>query len=273
MSKNVPLVSVVMPVYNSEKHVGSAIESVLRQTFKVFEFIIVDDCSIDGSLEIIKKYSKKDKRIVIMKNSQNLGISESRNAGLARAKGQLVMNMDHDDICAPGRMRLQAQYLKQHPDVGIVGSDIDVINDDGKLIGERSFPKDDLAIRKMLMQYSPFAHPSTMIRSTAYARAGKYAKAFEPADDYELYFRVGKFFKFGNLPAHLLKHRIHRSATTMKRARLLIYKTLKAKWRGAIQPGCKVDAMVMLVVLGQLFSILLPSFALERIVRSQYKME
>jgi len=268
-----PIVSVIMPVYNSEKYLGAAIESVLRQTFKEFEFIIVDDCSSDGSLEIIKKYSKKDRRIDIVENSCNLGISESRNAGLAAAKGKLIMNMDHDDICHPDRIRLQVQYLKQHPDVGIVGSDIDVINDGGKSIGERHFPKDDASIRKALIQYSPFTHPSTMVRSSAYARAGKYDKNFEPADDYELYFRIGSHSKFGNLSACLLKHRIYGSATTMKKTRLMIYNTLKAKLHGAARFGYVPGIRAVLIALGQAFSLLLPSFMLEKLVLSQYKLD
>ena len=268
-----PLVSVVMPVCNSEEYVSLAIESVLHQTYPDFEFIIVNDCSTDGSLAILEKWAKKDPRIILLKNKQRLGISGSRNAGLARAKGKLIMNMDHDDICHPGRMRLQVQYLERHPDVGIVGCDIDVINADGRVIGERCFPKDDASIRKLLLQYSPFTHPSTMVRSEAYARAGKYDKGFEPADDYELYFRIGKLHKFGNLSAHLLKHRIHGSATTMKKTRLMICKTLKAKWQGVSMLGYAPGLHAVLVALGQLFSLILPSFALEKIVLSQYKMK
>ena len=268
-----PIVSVVMPVYNSEKYVGAAIESVLLQTFKEFEFILVDDCSTDGSLAIIKKYSNKDKRIVIVENSQNLGISGSRNAGLAQAKGKLIMNMDHDDICTPDRMRLQTNYLGQHRDVGIVGGDIDVISESGIVVGSRRFPSDDEKVRKMLMRYSPFTHPSTMVSKAAYVKAGVYNKEFEPADDYELYFRIGCSFKFGNISECLLKHRIHGGATTMKKTRLMIYNTLKAKWRASAELSYKFDSMAILIALGQVISLFLPSFVLEKIVLSQYKLK
>ena len=267
-----PLVSVVMPVYNSEKYVSEAIESVLCQAFRDFEFIIVNDCSTDGSLAILQKWARKDRRIVLLENRHNLGISESRNAGLARAKGKLIMNMDHDDVCHLDRMRLQSQYLNQHPDVGIVGSDIDVMDGNGKLLGARHFPQDDPSIREMLLRASPFTHPATMVRRQAYEIAGNYNKEFEPADDYELYFRIGKSFKFGNLPAHLLKHRIYSAATTMKKTRLMVYKTLNAKWRGASRLGYGCDAMAILIVMGQIALLPMPSFILEKIVMSQYEI-
>jgi len=268
-----PQVSVVMPVFNSEKYVGAAIESVLRQTLRDFEFIIVDDCSTDGSLGIIRMHAKKDRRIVVVQNTQNLGISKSRNAGLARARGKYIMNMDHDDVCTSGRMALQAQYLAKHPDAGIVGSDIDVINEDGAIIGERIFPKGDSAIRRMLMHSSPFTHPSTMVRSSAYDGAGKYDKSFEPADDYELYFRIGRSFRFENLQSHLLKHRIYGEATTMKKTRQMMRQTLRAKWRGATKLGYGADAMAISIALGQLASLALPSFVLGKIALSQYRMK
>jgi glycosyltransferase involved in cell wall biosynthesis len=266
-----PLVSVVMPVFNSEKYADDAIRSVLCQTFRDFEFIIVNDRSTDGSLALLEKWAKKDRRIVLVQNRARLGISGSRNAGLAHAKGKLIMNMDHDDVCHPERMHLQAHYLSQNPEVGIVGSDIDVINDAGKTIGERHFPQDDAAIRQALLQSSPFTHPSTMVRSSAYARAGKYNKEFEPADDYELYFRIGRAFKFGNISAHLLKHRIHGGATTMKKTRLMVCNTLKAKWRGAFKLGYTPGAMAAIIAIGQMALLPMPSFVLEKIVLSQYR--
>jgi glycosyltransferase involved in cell wall biosynthesis len=261
-----------MPVFNGEKYVSAAIESILHQTYRNFEFIIVDDCSTDHSLTILEKWRGKDRRIKLFRNKKQLGISRSRNLGIAHAKGRMIMNMDHDDLCRQKRMSTQVKYLEKHPQVGIVGSDIGVINEKGIQIGTRHFPKDDLSIRLALVRYSPFTHPSTMIRYIVYQKAGNYNKDFEPADDYELYYRIGTRFRFGNIDQQLLKHRIYSSATTMTKTRLMIHNTLKAKWHAITKLGYKPDAAAALIALGQLALLFMPHFILEKIVLSQYDM-
>jgi len=265
-----PLVSVVMPAYNSEKYIAETIDSVLGQTYPNFEFIIVEDCPTDGTPAIIEKYAKKDRRIVIVRNPHNLGISSSRNNGIRIARGKYIMNMDHDDLSMKGRMEAQVAYLERHPEAGIVGSSVVAIDGSGAVIGKRELPESDASIRKTLPLYAPFAHPSTMVRASAYAKAGKYDRNFEPADDYELYFRIGKGFRFANIAKPLLKHRIHRSSTTVKRMRQMSYGTLKAKMKwvkeyGGVDFGFAVSAMK------QAAPIFMPSFAIEMLLKKYYQ--
>ena len=129
---NKPLVSVVMPLYNAEKYVGEAVESVLSQSYTNFELIIVNDASTDKSVAQVKRIV--DRRIVIIENEKNLGIVASRNRGLALAKGKYIAVLDSDDIALPNRLEKQEAFLEANPEYGICGSYYHVINGNGKKI-------------------------------------------------------------------------------------------------------------------------------------------
>lgn len=267
-----PLVSVVMPVYNSEKYLAETIESVLGQTFRNFEFIIVEDCPTDGSPAIIDRYVKRDRRIVRVKNSRNVGISGSRNRGIGIARGKYIMNMDHDDLSMKNRMEAQVKYLERHPKVGIVGSAVIAIDGSGAQIGTRKLPESDAEIRKALPLYAPFAHPSTMVRKEAYEKAGAYDREFEPADDYELYFRIGRQFEFANIGTPLLKHRLHGGSATVKKIRRMISGTMRAKMKWADEYGGITPAFAF-SALKQTAPIVLPGFMIERFLKEYYRKQ
>ena len=110
-----------MPVYNGEKFIAEAIESILQQTFADFEFIIVDDGSTDGSAAIIQEYAERDPRISCLQFSENKGVAVARNTGIARASGELVTGMDSDDVSLPQRLEKQVAFLEAQPDIGAVG--------------------------------------------------------------------------------------------------------------------------------------------------------
>ncbi|MDD2913253.1 MAG: glycosyltransferase family 2 protein, partial [Candidatus Pacebacteria bacterium] len=114
--KNNPKISIIMPVYNVETFLSEAIESVLNQTFYDFEFVIINDGSTDNSLEIIKNYEKKDSRIVLLDNKENLGITKSLNIGLNKARGEYIARMDGDDISEKERIEIQYDFLKKNRD-------------------------------------------------------------------------------------------------------------------------------------------------------------
>ena len=114
-----PKVSVVMPVYNAEKYLREAIDSILRQTFDDFEFIIVNDCSKDTSWDIMQEYARRDPRVILIYNAQNLGEAGARNVGMAQARGQYIAAMDADDVSMADRLALQVKYLDENPEVGL----------------------------------------------------------------------------------------------------------------------------------------------------------
>ena len=124
-----PLVSVVMPVYNRERLVGRAIESILNQTYKNFEFIIVEDGSTDGTPRVLQNYARKDARIKILSNQQNQGIPFSRQRGLDAAKGKYVAIMDSDDYSVPQRLEKTVAFMEDYPDITAVSGEVIYIND------------------------------------------------------------------------------------------------------------------------------------------------
>lgn len=224
-----PLVSVLMPAYNAEKYIGEAIESILNQTYKNLELIIIDDCSTDDTWKIIQEYQKKDKRIIGVINNKNLKLSLTLNKGIQMAKGEYIARMDADDISTSDRIQNQVEFLEQNKEVGILGGIMEIIDTKGNYLGKRSYPQDDKLIRKKLFRYSPFSHPLIMIRKKILSKSGLYNDTFNPAEDYELYFRIGKFAKFANLPQVLLKYRIVPKSMTTGGTKKMEMQTIKIR--------------------------------------------
>ncbi|HXK49687.1 MAG TPA: glycosyltransferase family 2 protein, partial [Clostridiales bacterium] len=119
-SEITPAISVIMSVYNSEQYLQESIDSILDQTFNDFEFIITDDCSTDGSFEIIKSYAMLDKRIKYFRNSENIGLTKSLNLMLDIAKGKYIARMDSDDISMPDRFSKQFDFMENNPEIGVL---------------------------------------------------------------------------------------------------------------------------------------------------------
>jgi glycosyltransferase involved in cell wall biosynthesis len=205
-----PKVSVILPVYNGEKFLDESINSVLNQTFKDFELIIVNDCSTDNSLKIIKRYMKKDKRIILINNPKNLGLQKSLNKGLKISKEKYIARMDADDISLPNRLQLQVNYLEKNRDIFLIGSSAIVIDEDGKRIGV--FKKFDnyRKVKRKLLKNNHLIHPSIIFRNS---REFFYREKFKTSEDYDFYLRIlssGK--KITNLPEFLIKYRIHKKS-------------------------------------------------------------
>lgn len=217
--RNNPFVSVLMPVYTAEQYVSDAIKSILNQTYKHFEFIIIDDCSIDSTLEIIQYFRKKDKRIILIKNSKNIGVTKSLNRGLRRARGKYVLRMDSDDWSYSNRIECQVKLMENHPNVVVSGSYIEVCDAELKTKYLRKYHCDDETIRKHLFRYSPFAHPAT-IWNARVLKKERYDDRIKICQDYELYFRVGNLGQFMNLDKPLLKLRIHDQSVSLTKSDL-----------------------------------------------------
>lgn len=205
---NQPLVSVILPVYNAERFLRQAIESVLNQTYSNLELVIVNDCSKDSSLEIINELAKLDSRIRVESNSENLKLSKTLNRAISLSNGKYLARMDADDISDPTRIEKQVRLLEQNQDVVVLGCDILIIDEENNKIGSRKYYGIDSEIRKRIFFFSPFCHPAIMIRRTAIDSAGMYDDYFNPAEDYELYFRLGVVGRFMNINEPLFFYRI-----------------------------------------------------------------
>lgn len=202
---NEPLVTVFMPVYNSEQYIKEALESILNQTYKNLEIVLVDDGSTDRSVEIIKSYH--DDRIRLVQNEKNMGIPYTRNVGLKEAKGKYLAIMDSDDIAMPNRIERQIDYLEKNPDIDAVGSYYIQFGDvaEKKVTPKYSKPEE---LKIMLMFYNPIANPSATIRmETLEKHHIKYNLDFFVAQDYQLWVQLAKVGKLEILPEFLLKYR------------------------------------------------------------------
>lgn len=224
-----PAISVLLSVYNAEKYVSIAIESILDQTITDFELIIIDDCSTDTSWDICQKYAKQDSRIVAVRNKSNLGGCETLNVGLRLARGRYIARQDNDDWSYPYRLARQLEFMETHADVGIVGGSMEIMNENEQVIGKRIYNLTDSDIRKKIFRYSPFCHPLVMIRKSILDAAGEYDSQHAPADDYDLYFRIGKHSKFANLNEILLKYRVVSTSLTNSRTKKMELATIKVR--------------------------------------------
>jgi len=211
-----PLVTVLMPVYNGEHHLRSAIESILGQTYSHFELLIMDDGSTDNSSEIVN--SIDDKRIRYHRSPTNKGIEQTLNDGLLLAHGTYIARMDADDISLPQRLALQISYLESHPETGVIGGAIRKLKDNrpGKLI---SPPLSDGEIRVHLLFHNPLHHPVVMFRKQLVVKH-PYPLDYKYAEDYRLWVELSAFTKFANLPDEILHYRIHDQQITKSKSRI-----------------------------------------------------
>src|SRR5687767_3766504 len=159
-----PLLSVVMPVYNAEKYLKQAISSVMKQTFRDFEFIMIDDCSTDSSFEIMQKFAKRyPKKIKVFQNDKNIKQAITVNRAIKMARGEFIARMDADDISLPDRFERQIEYLNNHKHTVAVGSQCLIINSKGRITGEKHFPTEFGEIYKYIFKFCPAQQPTFMI--------------------------------------------------------------------------------------------------------------
>ncbi|MCX7985371.1 MAG: glycosyltransferase [Bacteroidales bacterium] len=224
-----PMVSVVMPVYNASQYLKESIESILHQTYTNFEFIILDDASTDNSLAIISSYN--DKRIILVKNETNKGITQTLNIGLSISKGKYIARMDADDISLPYRLEKQVQFLENNFEYGLVGGYMQLMPTE-KIV---TVPNDDESLRVHMLFHNPFVHPSIMIRKSILDNFRlKYDETLPAAQDEDLWFSIAKYAKISNLPEVLIKYRIHQNQISIAKRKIQIESSRQVKIRKAL---------------------------------------
>lgn len=209
---SLPLVSVLMPVYNGAQYIGAAIESVMNQSYSHFELIIIDDGSTDSTREVITRY--QDTRISLTVQDRNHGLVYTRNNGLSKARGDYISMLDADDIALPARLMEQISFLESHTDYSMVGSRLRVIDQTGKLTGENwdySFPVE--SINSRMLFHNCFAQSAVCIRRSLLSGC-VYRPEYPSAEDYDLWVRIAKTGKVWNLPQYLLLHRRYSQSTS-----------------------------------------------------------
>lgn len=208
MGDNIPHVSVVMPVYNAQRYVDGAIESVLAQTFRDFELVIVNDGSTDSTLAILDRHAADDQRIRIL-SRPNTGIVGAENDGLAVARGMYIARIDADDWCDARRFELQVDRLDSEPELVALGSAATIVDASGDHLGAFPVPLTHVQIEARHLQgLSSIHHPSVMMRADAVRKVGGYREESRPADDFDLWLRLGEVGRLANLPQCLITKRL-----------------------------------------------------------------
>ena len=232
-----PLVSVIMPVFNGERFLAEAIESILAQTFNDFELVIVDDGSHDRSAEIVGSYAEQDDRIRFVKLEHNLGEADARNQGIAFARGEFIATMDCDDVSLPQRLQRQLDVFARNPEIGVLGTGAQAVNEELRPLFNFDLPQQHALIVINLFVGSFFIHPSTMMRRDALSSVGGYEPSRLTAPDTELWSRLMWRTRFANLPERLLLYRWHdaqihrtRDAVAMKQSSDVREQLLKRLW-------------------------------------------
>ena len=204
-----PRVSVIVSTYNGEKYISSAIDSILNQSLSDFELIVVDDCSTDATLSILREI--EDSRLRVIQNERNEGIATSLNTAVAVAVGKYVAFQDHDDLSLPDRLQLQCQFLEENPDVGMVGSSCRIIDENGNFVRDAIVRCDDADLRWRLIWYNPFFHTTLMARRSAIMKIGGYSADpnYRFSEDYEMMARLALSYPVANLPQPLACWRTH----------------------------------------------------------------
>lgn len=217
-------ITVLMPVYNASRYISNSIRSILNQTFREFEFLIIDDGSTDNSEEIISSFS--DSRINFKKIPRS-GLSAALNYGLKTAGGDWIARIDADDLNTPDRLMIQNDFIIKNPGFDVVSSRSVYFRDPCEILFLLKVPEYDSEIKKYLSLHNPVNHSAVLFNKKAVSENGGYDERFRCFEDFELWYRLKDKLKFRILPEYLVYTRLHSSSHSYKADREMIYRMLK----------------------------------------------
>lgn len=212
-----PLVSIVMPIKNGARWLDEAIDSAIRQTFTNFELLTIDDGSADDTPEILHDWSRRDSRVRPF-HLQGFGLVTALNRGLYEARAPLIARLDADDRAAPHRLECQVQVMEENPDIGLLGSWAQRIDERGKFQKDLKPETRSRVLSDLLVRINPFVHSTVMFRKEIVQTLGGYRGAFEAAEDYDLWLRISEVAQIANLADQLIQYRRHRANVTARLA-------------------------------------------------------
>ncbi len=238
-----PHVSVVMVIRDVERYLPEAIESILKQTFRDFEFIIVDFGSKDRSKDIAASYAVHDSRIKLSEIAACSYI-EAKIAACLLPKGSYIAIQDADDVSLPDRLEAEVEFLVKNPQVGFLGGAVEWIDAQGNsLASANDYPTRDADIRAELQVRNTFWHPTILMRRDAYVLVGGYRAAFIQSDDYDLWLRMSEHYQCANLEQRVLKYRVHSQQLSVRKRKDQVLCTLAARAAASLRRAGKVDPL------------------------------
>src|SRR5206468_9751769 len=222
MMRQMPTVSVIMSVYNAQRYLAAAIDSILAQTFTDFEFIIIDDGSTDRSPRILADFAAKDSRIRV-ETRANKGLTRSLNEAIGLSRGEFIARMDADDIAMPDHLQTQVNFLRAHSDVVLLGGGYELIDGAGRLLTKIIPPGDDATLQEYALSgRTPICHPLAMMRHDAVNRVAGYDESLAVAQDLDLWLKLGEIGNLACVPDILLRYRQHPQSVSEKKQSLQV---------------------------------------------------
>jgi len=244
---NLPQISVILPVYNAEKYISKAIDSILAQTYQNFELIVIDDGSTDNSLNIIKKYETDSKVKII--NQENKGLIFTLNKGIALAKGLYIARMDADDISHPERFEKQLRLFKENLNLGVCSTSTENFGAESGVVIRT--PKNDF-LKAELLFLPPFAHPATMIKRAVLIENNiYYREEFKHCEDFDLWSQLAPYCQFSNVTEVMLKYRVHPEQVTNSYPEVVLNAHFRICQRNLLALGVTLNKRDFLAFIGK----------------------
>jgi glycosyltransferase involved in cell wall biosynthesis len=228
--KKHPAITVLMSVYNGEKFVGMAVESILNQSYQDFEFIIIDDGSTDNTPGILADYKNKDNRIKILRH-KNKGLTCSLNTGAFLSRGEFIARQDADDMSMPDRLEKQIAFLKAHPGFAVIGAYALCTDEQGKVVTTSENNKYGTVIKVDVSRQNPISHSSAMFRKDVFNFCNGYDESFRVAQDFDLWNRMAKWGDIGLMPMILVKRRMINQGVSQKKIKEQMIAAAKIRWK------------------------------------------
>ncbi len=249
-----PKVSIIMTTFNEQNHIKLSIQSILSQTYKNYELIIVDDASTDKTCNIIKKLSKEDNRIILIENKENVGFCKSLNIAIEKSKGEYIARADGDDVCLPFRLEKEVQFLDRNPDITVVGSSYFVFDDNG--IWGYVDATEDYTIESALKRV-PTYHPTVMMRRKELFSIGCYTiwtKKIRCSEDFDLWLKfLTAGYKIQNLKIPTIKYREDQfSFQKRDKEQQYFLAKLKKEWRRKLNKNPFDFSQIKDIIIGYL---------------------
>ena len=216
-------ISIILSTYNGAKYISRAIESILDQSFADWELIIICDDSGDKTESIVREYTKKDPRIIFLRNETNFGLTKSLNKGLKKAQGEYIAHIDDDDEWIDkDKLKKQVEFLEKNKEYVLVGAGAIVVNENKKELIRWDLPREDCTIRNKILVRDYFIHSSVVFRKDIVLKLGGYDENLQNAEDWDLWLKLGLRGKFYNFPEYMINYMIREgNATSRNRIELL----------------------------------------------------
>lgn len=232
-------IDVIMAAYNAARFIDEAIESICCQTYKVWQLIIIDDCSTDETYSKLLKWKEKDPRIKILQTPSNLGVGGARDFGIAHANSRYIAMMDSDDVALPMRFEQQLEFMKSHPEVIGLGTQTVQIDEKGREIGQKMFPLDSRQLYELLYTAAPIQVPTLMLDRQKLPGDFQWFEGIKCAEDTLFFFKILQYGKLANMPEVLQQYRYYADSVSARRSKEMFFETWRSRRLGRIKYGYK----------------------------------